>query len=139
MKQERVLLADKHQSMLASVRTLLESKFNKVFMVADENSLLEAAEKIHPNLIIADLSLPVTQEINIARRLNKLFPGIKLIILSVHDDSVAINECLEAGAQGVVLKRSAVNDLVPAIEAVLQNKKYVSPLDSTGPKSKPAI
>ena len=139
MKQERVLLADKHQSMLASVRTLLESKFNKVFMVADENSLLEAAEKIHPNLIIADLSLPVTQEINIARRLNKLFPGIKLIILSVHDDSVAINECLEAGAQGVVLKRSAVNDLVPAIEAVLQNKKYVSPLDRIRPKSKPAI
>ena len=125
--------------MLASVRTLLESKFNKVFMVADENSLLEAAEKIHPNLIIADLSLPVTQEINIARRLNKLFPEVKLIILSVHDDSVAINECLEAGAQGVVLKRSAVNDLVPAIEAVLKNKKYVSPLDRIRPKSKPAI
>ena len=139
MKQGKVLLADKHQNMLAGVRTLLESLFDKVFMVADENSLIEAAEKITPNLIIADLSLPVRQEINIARRLNKLFPGIKLIILSVHDDSVAINECLEAGAQGVVLKRSAVNDLVPAIEAVLQNKKYVSPLDRIRPKSKPAI
>ena len=139
MKLGKVLLADKHQSMLAGVLTLLESKFDKVFMVADENSLIEAAEKIHPDLIIADLSLPVSQEINIARRLNKLFPEIKLIILSVHDDAVAINECLEAGARGFVLKRSAVNDLVPAIEAVLQNIKYVPSIVSTEPESNPAI
>jgi DNA-binding NarL/FixJ family response regulator len=139
VKQERVLLADKHQSMLASVRTLLETRFDKVFMVADENSLLEAAEKINPNLIIADLSLPVTREINIARRLKKLFPEIKLIILSVHDDSAAITECLEAGALGFVLKRSAVKDLVSAIGAVLHNKRYVSPLDRAKPKSNPAI
>jgi len=139
VKLGKVLLADKHQSMLAGVLTLLESKFDKVFMVADENSLIEAAEKIHPDLIIADLSLPVSQEINIARRLNKLFPEIKLIILSVHDDAVAINECLEAGARGFVLKRSAVNDLVPAIEAVLQNIKYVPSIVSTEPESNPAI
>ena len=127
VKQGKVLIADKHQNMLAGVRTLLESLFDKVFMVADEDSLIEAAEKITPNLIIADLSLPVTREINIARRLKKLFPKIKLIILSVHDDAIAINECMEAGAAGFVLKRSAVNDLIPAIEAALQNKKYVSP------------
>ena len=78
MKQERVLLADIHQNMLAGVRIILESMFEKVFMVADEGSLLEAAEKIKPDLIIADLSLPVTMEINIARRLHKAFPKIKL-------------------------------------------------------------
>ena len=127
MKQERVILADIHQNMLAGVRTLLESMFEKVFMVADEGSLLEAAEKIKPNLIIADFSLPVTMEINIARRLHKAFPEIKLIILSVHDESSAINECMEAGAAGFVLKRTAVNDLVPAIEAILQDGSYISP------------
>ena len=127
MKQERVLLADIHQNMLAGVRTLLESMFEKVFMVADEGSLLDAAEKIKPDLIIADLSLPVTMEINIARRLYKAFPEIKLIILSVHDESSAINECMEAGAAGFVLKRTAVNDLVPAIEAILQDGSYISP------------
>jgi len=139
VKQGKVLLADRHQNMLAGLRNLLESMFDTVFMVADENSLIEAAEKIAPNLIIADLSLPVTQEINIARRLNKLFPEVKLIILSVHDDSAAITECLEAGALGFVLKRSAVKDLVPAIGAVLHNKRYVSPLDRAKPKSNPAI
>jgi len=127
VKQGKVLIADKHQNMLAGVRTLLESLFDKVFMVADEDSLIEAAEKITPNLIIADLSLPVTREINIARRLKKLFPKIKLIILSVHDESSAINECMEAGAKGFVLKRTAVNDLVPAIEAILQDDPYISP------------
>ena len=126
MKQERVLLADIHQNMLAGVRAILESMFEKVFMVADEGSLLEAAEKIKPDLIIADLSLPVTMEINIARRLHKAFPEIKLIILSVHDESSAINECMEAGAKGFVLKRTAVNDLVPAIEAILQDGSYIS-------------
>jgi len=127
MKQGKVLLADNHQNMLAGVRTLLEDMFDRVFMVADEASLLEAAEKIQPDLIIADLSLPVTGEINIARRLRKTFPEIKLIILSVHDDRVAINECIEAGAAGFVLKRAAVNDLVQAIEAVQRGSRFVSP------------
>lgn len=127
MKLGKVLLADNHQNMLAGVRTLLESKFDKVFMVADEASLLEAAEKIEPDLIVADLSLPVTREINIARRLKKTFPAIKFIILSVHDEPNAINECIEAGAAAFVLKRTAVNDLIPAIEAVLRNTPYISP------------
>jgi DNA-binding NarL/FixJ family response regulator len=126
MKKGKVILADKHQGMLAGVRTLLESSFEKVFMVADEASLLEAAEKIMPDLIIADLSLPVTKEINIARRLRKIFPDIKLIILSVHDEPAAIRECMDAGVAGYVLKRTAVNDLIPAIEAIQQGDKYIS-------------
>jgi len=127
VKHGKVLLADCHQEMLAGVRSLLEDIFERVFMVADEASLLEGAEKIQPDLIVADLSLPVTREINIVRRLHKSFPGIKLIIMSVHDDQIAINECLEAGAAGFVLKRTAVNDLVPAIKAVLKGTVYVSP------------
>ena len=126
VKKGKVLLADKHQGMLAGIRDLLETRFEKVFMIADEASLLEAAEKIMPDLIIADLSLPVSKEVNIARRLKKVFPEIKLIILSIHDEPTAITECMEAGVAGFVLKRTAVNDLVPAIEAVLQNHLYIS-------------
>ena len=96
-------------------------------MVADEASLIEAAEKLKPDLIVADLSLPVTSEINIARRLKKVFPEIKLIILSVHDEGSAVGECLVAGASGFVLKRTAVNDLVRAIETVMKGDIYMSP------------
>jgi len=127
MKLGKVILADNHQDMLAGERTLLESMFETVFMVADEASLIEAAEKLSPDLIVADLSLPVTKEINIARRLKKAFPGIKLIILSIHDEGTAVGECLVAGASGFVLKRTAVNDLVRAIETVMKGDIYMSP------------
>jgi DNA-binding NarL/FixJ family response regulator len=127
MKQGKVILADNHQDMLAGERTLLESKFDTVFMVADEASLIEAAEKLSPDLIVADLSLPATKEINIARRLKKAFPGIKLIILSIHDEGTAVGECIVAGVSGFVLKRTAVNDLAPAIETVMKGELYISP------------
>jgi DNA-binding NarL/FixJ family response regulator len=126
MKQGKVLLADNHQNMLEGVRTLLENLFETVFMVADEASLIEAAEKLKPDLIVADLSLPVTKEINVARRMKTSFPQIKLIILSIHDEQAAFGECVEAGASGIVLKRRAVDDLVPAVEAVLKGGTYVS-------------
>ena len=127
MKQRKVLLADNHQTMLEGVRNLLENMFDTVFMVADEASLMEAAEKLKPDLIVADLSLPVTKEINIVRRLKTAFPDIKLIILSIHDEQAAVSECIEAGAGGVVLKRMAVDDLIPAVESVLKGGTYVSP------------
>jgi DNA-binding NarL/FixJ family response regulator len=127
MRQGKVILADNHLNMLAGERTLLESIFETVFMVADEASLIEAAEKLLPDLIVADLSLPVKKEINIARRLKKAFPAIRLIILSVHDEGTAVGECLVAGASGFVLKRTAVNDLVPAIETVMKGELYISP------------
>ena len=137
MKMGKVLLADRHQDILAGVRTLLESMFNMVFMVADEASLLEAAEKVNPDLIIADLSLPVTEEINVAQRLIKKFPAVKLIILSVHDEQVAIDECIETGVAGFVLKKTAVNDLVAAIESVQQGITYVSPSARMKPENGP--
>jgi len=127
MRQGRAVLADNHQNMLAGVRNLLESMFAAVFMVADEASLIEAAEKLSPDLIVADLSLPVTKEINIVRRLKKAFPEIRLIVLSVHDERTAISECIDAGASAVVLKRTAVNDLIPAVGAVMKGEIYVSP------------
>ena len=121
-----MLLADNHQNMLSGVRTLLENMFETVFMVADENSLMEAADKIKPDIIVADLSMPVTKEVNVVRRLKKDFPGVRVIILSIHDEQTAVSECLEAGASGFVLKRTAVNDLVPAVEIVRKGDVYVS-------------
>ncbi|MGD0887377.1 MAG: response regulator transcription factor [Thermodesulfovibrionales bacterium] len=132
MRKGRLLLADSHQNMLAGLRDLLKSEFESVFMVADEASLIEGAEKLEPDITVADLSLPVRKEINIVRRLKKAFPQIRLIILSVHDEWTAVRECLEAGAAGFVLKRTAVTDLVPAIEAVLKGEIYVSPLTLPG-------
>jgi DNA-binding NarL/FixJ family response regulator len=88
---------------------------------------MEAAEKLVPDLIVADLSLPAIGEIKIVRRLKRAFPEIKLIILSLHDEGTAVGECIVAGVSGFVLKRTAVNDLVPAIETVMRGELYISP------------
>jgi DNA-binding NarL/FixJ family response regulator len=76
---------------------------------------------------LTHLQRPVTKEINVVRRLKKVFPAIRIIVLSIHDEQTAVGECLEAGASGFVLKRTAVNDLVPAVEAVKKGDVYVSP------------
>ena len=125
IQPQKVVLADSHQGMLGGVRSLLETTFDMVFIVADEVSLIEVAEKIHPDLIIADLSLKAARELNIVRSLKMRFPETKLIILSVHNEQTAIDECIEAGADGFVLKRSAVDDLIPAIDAINSNSRFI--------------
>ena len=126
-KAGRVLLADRHQNMLEGIRSLLETVFDVVVMVADENSLLDSLEKVNPDLVVVDLSLPITAEVNVARRIIKYSPDIKVIILSVHDEQTAVDDCLSAGAAGFVLKRTAANDLIPAVWEVLKGRTYVSP------------
>ena len=123
----RVLLADRHQSMLEGIRNLLETVFDVVIMVADEKSLLDSLEKSRPDLVVVDLSLAITEEVNVARRIRKRDPDMKVIILSVHDEQTAVDACLSAGAAGFVLKRTAANDLIPAIWEVLKGRTYVSP------------
>ena len=127
MKQGRVLLADRHQGMLEGIRGLLEAMFETVIMVADEPSLLETVEKLKPDLVIVDLSMPVSEEINVARRLKTRHPELKVIILSVHDEHTVVKEVLAAGAVGFVLTRSAATDLIPAVHEVRQGRTYVSP------------
>lgn len=127
MKYNRVILADSHQNMLEGIRGLLETLFEAVVMVADKNSLFEAAEKLKPDLAVVDLSLSGNGGINIVSQMKRRFPDLKLIILSVHDEPTVVNEVMAAGAAGFVLKRSAANDLILAVEEVLQGGTYVSP------------
>ncbi len=128
-KEDRqvVLLADAHQDMLAGTRSVLEARFHAVVMVADEESLHEAADKLHPQLAVVDLSLPVASEVNIVRELKQNYPYLKLIMLSVHDEASAVNAVLSSGADAFVLKRAVATDLIPAIDGVLQGGAYVSP------------
>lgn len=127
IKAGRVLLADRHQNMLEGIRSLLESIFDVVVMVADERSLLDSIEKVKPDLVIVDLSLPVKEEINVVCSVKKISPELKIIILSVHDELTVADDCLSAGALGFVLKRTVTNDLVPAVCEVLKGRTYVSP------------
>ena len=127
MKKRSVILADRHQNLLEGIRGLLETMFDYVVMVADENSLLETIDRIRPDLVVIDLSLPVTREPNVVLRLRKYDQGLRFIVLSVHDDQTVVAQCLSSGASGYVIKRSIGTDLVPAVTEVLQGGTYVSP------------
>lgn len=132
MRCKRVVLADQHPSMLAGVRRLLATEAESVMMVSDEASLVEAVERVLPDLVIADLSFPVAAGTNVARLLKQRHPEIRIIIMSVHEDPAAVTEAVAAGAEGFVLKRRAVVDLIPAIHDVCQGGRYVSKEPSEG-------
>jgi DNA-binding NarL/FixJ family response regulator len=126
MKYGRVLLADSHLNMLGGVHGLLDALFDTVLMVADERSLLDAIVDFKPSLVVVDLSLPDLGEVNIAERLMRKHPDLRLIILSVHDDSTVVTHLRDAGVAGFVLKRTVATDLIPAVHEVLQGGTYVS-------------
>jgi two-component system secretion response regulator SsrB len=124
MKAGRVLLADSHLNVLGNVHGLLEGRFDTVLMVADERSLQDAITTFMPDLVVVDLSLPRGGETNIASRLLKQYPKLRLIVLSVHDEPTVAEQMRGAGVAGFVLKRAAATDLLPAVEAVLQGGTY---------------
>ncbi|HUU49898.1 MAG TPA: response regulator transcription factor [Nitrospinota bacterium] len=127
MKKRKVILADSHQNMLEGIRGLLEIMFDTVVMVADENSMFEAIENIKPDLMVVDLSLPVSGESNIVVKIKSCYPDLKFIVLSVHDESAIAKEMISSGASGFVLKRSIAFDLIPAIKKIMQGQTYISP------------
>jgi DNA-binding NarL/FixJ family response regulator len=127
MKYGRVLLADSHLGMLGGVHSLLDALFETVLMVADERSLIDAIASFKPDLVVVDLSLPREGETNIARQLLERHPGLRLIVLSVHDEPTVAGHMLSAGVAGFVLKRAAATDLIPAVKEVLEGGTYVCP------------
>ncbi|MDG3002552.1 response regulator [Paludisphaera mucosa] len=122
-----MLLADSHLPMLQGVRSLLEALFAAVVMVADEGSLLETIERLDPDVVVVDLSMPVHEGADVACQLMARFPGLRLIALSIHDEPAVAARMLDAGVAGFVLKRTAAVDLIPAVEAVLEGRSFVSP------------
>ena len=127
MRHGRIVLADKHSNMLAGIRRLLEDEAETVLMVADEISLNEVLQHFNPDVVVADLSLPISTKTNIAWVLKEKFPNVKVIILSLHDEKAVMDDVMAAGVEGFVLKHRAVVDLIPAIRGVLQGGKYISP------------
>ena len=126
-KSSCVLLADRHHGLRDSVRGLLETEFETVFMVADEASLLEGAGRLAPPIVVLDLSLAGGDVRGLLARVCSRSPGSKVLMLTVHDEPTVADAALRAGADAVVLKRSLATDLMPAVEALLAGKSYLSP------------
>ena len=126
MKHGTVLLADAHAPMLEGVRSILEEYFEVVVMVADQNALLAAIDRLDPEVAVIDVSFPPLRTEQLAM-VHDQFPHVKLIALSVHDEWVMVVRVLGLGAAAFVLKRSGVIDLPSAIPVVFAGRRFISP------------
>ena len=116
-----VLLADRHGGLTEGIRGLLKTEFGTVVMVADETSLLKGASRLQPEVAIVDLSLAQGSGLGWLRSIRKSCPGLKVIVLSVHDEQAVCQAALDAGADAFVLKRAIATDLLLAVDSVRGN------------------
>jgi DNA-binding NarL/FixJ family response regulator len=128
MKKPRVLLADDHRIIAEGLRSLIEPEFELVGIVEDGRAMIEAAEKLRPDVIVADISMPLLNGIEAVRQIRKTNREVKVVFLTMHPDVAYAVSAFEAGALGYVLKHSAPSELSVAIRSALMGKKYVTPL-----------
>lgn len=126
-KKPRVLMADDHSILLAGVRKLLQDQYDVVEMVEDGRALIEATERLKPDLVLLDISMPLLNGFEAARQLKKAMPEIRILFLTMHASPQYATEAFKAGGNGYLLKQSAVTELPQAIEAVLGGKYYLTP------------
>ena len=122
-----LLLADDHAIVIDGLQRLLQSEFECAGAVGDGRALLDAAERLKPDVIVADVSMPVLNGIDAVRRLKSVRSRSKIVILSMHADIEIAAEALRAGASAYVLKHSATDALSHAIWEVLAGRTFVSP------------
>ena len=133
MKKTSVLLVDKNPALVESIRDLLETLFDTVVMVSNEESLIETLDRMDPDLVIVDLEMSVTQAQNVADLLNRYDPELKFIVLSNHAGREVMESCKSSGASGYILKRSSARNLIKAVEAVQNGGTFFS-VDSDIPE-----
>jgi DNA-binding NarL/FixJ family response regulator len=135
MKRPRILLADDHRMFLAGLETLLKPDFNIVAAVRDGCALVAAAERLKPDLVVADISMPELDGIGATRQIKAALPATKVVLLTMHADTLLAREARKAGASGYVLKRDPPEILVAAIRLALKDKSHVAPVNNGSRKA----
>lgn len=129
MKAVRVLLADDHALVRAGLRELLQ-KLPHVEVVAEANDGREALALVKsalPNLVLLDITMKGLTGLEAAERIVKDFPGVKVVMLSMHANEEYVLRALRAGVNGYIIKDAAIVELELAIKAVVAGETYLSP------------
>jgi DNA-binding NarL/FixJ family response regulator len=122
-----VLLADDYVGLLTAWRRLLEPSYEVVGCVRDGRALLEAASTLSPDVVIADLSMPELNGLEACRHIKHASPQTKVILVTAGGDQWVARAAFRAGASGFVLKHSAADDLITAIQSALIGNTYCTP------------
>lgn len=125
----RILIADDHVVVRSGVRALLEAdeEIETVGEAGDGESTLELAAKLHPDVVLLDISMPPDNGIEVARRLKDADPKTVVVFLTMHEDEALLHEALKAGAAGYVIKRAEESEIRQAIHAAMRGDIWVHP------------
>ena len=121
-----MILADDHPETAELLRDLLASEFDVIAQVDDGLALVVAAERLLPDVIVSDVSMPHLDGISAASMLTRKNPSVRIVLVTVHCDPELGQRGFEAGALGYVLKRTAGDELIPAVQAALRGQRHDS-------------
>ncbi|HEU4387179.1 MAG TPA: response regulator transcription factor [Blastocatellia bacterium] len=133
MSRTRVLLAEDHAIVAEGLQSLLEDDFELVATVGDGRALVDAASRLKPDVIVADISMPLLNGLDACRQIKKDGLRSKIVFLTMHADVPLAKEAFRSGASAYLLKRSASKELITAIREVENGRRYVTPLITDDP------
>jgi DNA-binding NarL/FixJ family response regulator len=125
-------LADDHALLLGAFEKLLAGECEVVGQVSDGRALLDATEKLMPDIVILDVSMPLLNGLEAGRQIKHRFRHVKLVFVTMNEDPDVAAEAFRSGASAYLLKRSATSELTAAIREVMLGRSYISPLVATG-------
>jgi DNA-binding NarL/FixJ family response regulator len=128
----RVLLADDHLMLVEALKKVLEVEYDVVGSVGDGLALLNAAERLRPDVVVLDIAMPLLNGLDAGRQLRNNLPAAKLVFLTMNEDPYLVGEAFRAGASAYLLKQGAALELTLAISDVLKGKTYVTPCIAGG-------
>jgi DNA-binding NarL/FixJ family response regulator len=135
MVKPKILIADDHILVAEACKKLLEPEYDVVGTVCDGRTLVQTAAELKPNVILADIGMPILNGLDAGRQIKEAMPSIKIIYLTMNPDIELAAEAFRHKASAYVLKTCAASELLVAVRAVLRGGTYLSPTiskDSVG-------
>lgn len=123
----RLILADDHRMLREALRAPISAEPD-MEIIAEASTgaeIFSALQRAQPDVLVLDITLPDTNGIEVARKVGKLYPRVRIIALSGHADKIYVEEMLKAGAQGYVTKSAEVEELIAAIRAVTAGHSFL--------------
>lgn len=126
MEAIRLLVADDHEVIRKGIRTLLEAQpgWQVVAEVGNGREAVEKSKELKPDLAVLDISMPVLNGLEAAKQILKDDMSSRILVLTVHESDVLIQDVLNTGAKGCVLKSDAARDLITAVDTICHNKPF---------------
>jgi len=128
MPRTKVLLADDHTVVAEGLQSLLKDTFDLVGVVHDGRALVEGVEKLRPDVVVTDISMPLLNGLDAIQQIRARHPETKIIVLTMHGETQLAVDAFRKGASGYLLKVSPGEELVTAITQVAQGRSYITSL-----------